>query len=77
LTALHGHEVITQWKELVDQGRRQDVVEALLTQHYDLAYRRSIAANFPHLKDALVLRPTALGDEDLRTMAASSMIGML
>jgi len=77
LTALLGHEVITQWKELVDQGRWQDVVEALLTQHYDLAYRRSIAANFPHLKDALVLRPTALGDEDLHAMAASSMIGVL
>ncbi len=70
LVELHGHKVIEQWNELAGQGTWEALVEALLTQHYDPAYRRSTAANFPRLKEALVLHPPALDDESLRAMTA-------
>ncbi len=65
LTALHGHSVIDEWKELAQRGQWQAVVEALLTGHYDPAYRRSTTANFPRLKEAAVLRLDALDETSL------------
>jgi tRNA 2-selenouridine synthase len=73
LTVLHGHKAIAQWKELAAQNQWEALVELLLTQHYDPAYRRSTAANFPRLKEADVLRPEALDDEHLRMTAASAL----
>lgn len=69
LVALHGHNVIEHWKELAAQGKWETLVEALLTEHYDPAYRRSTTANFPHLGEATVLRPAALDDAGLSIAA--------
>ncbi len=71
LVELHGHEVISDWKELAAQSQWQALVEDLLTRHYDPAYRRSTTANFVRLKDALVLRPEALDEASLAKAAAS------
>jgi tRNA 2-selenouridine synthase len=49
LAALHGHERIAQWKALTDW---RELVTRLLVEHYDPAYRRSSARNFPQLPDA-------------------------
>lgn len=70
LTALHGHKIIEEWKALAAQGNWEGVVEALLTQHYDPAYRRSTDANYPHLKQAVVLNLTALDEASLSGAAA-------
>ena len=55
LVELHGHKVIEEWKALAEQGNWAALVEDLLTRHYDPAYRRSTAANFLRLKEALSL----------------------
>ncbi len=69
LVALHGHKVIDLWKELAAQGKWETLVESLLSEHYDPAYRRSTTANFPRLKDATVLRPATLDDASLHKAA--------
>lgn len=46
LTALHGHEKIRTWQAKADSSHIHQLVEELLTDHYDPAYRRSIGKNF-------------------------------
>jgi len=52
LAGLHGGERVAEWKALAAQGRWSELVQRLLEEHYDPAYRRSAAHNFPRLKDA-------------------------
>jgi tRNA 2-selenouridine synthase len=47
LVPLHGRGPVAQWKELAAAGDWDALVERLLTQHYDPAYRRSLERNFP------------------------------
>jgi tRNA 2-selenouridine synthase len=49
LEALHGRERIAQWKSIADW---RELVRRLLVEHYDPAYRRSSARNFPQLPHA-------------------------
>ena len=56
LAGLHGRERVDEWKALAADGRWAELVERLLAEHYDPAYRRSAAHNFPRLKDALRVR---------------------
>ncbi len=69
LVELHGRKVIDQWNELAERGAWAELVEALLTQHYDPAYRRSTAANFAALKEATVLKLDTLDNESLENAA--------
>jgi tRNA 2-selenouridine synthase len=64
LSALHGHERITQWKALARAGRWDEMVERLLVEHYDPAYLRSIQRNFRQVGAAVqVSLPSAdVGD---------------
>ncbi|HEY5993921.1 MAG TPA: tRNA 2-selenouridine(34) synthase MnmH [Gallionellaceae bacterium] len=73
LVELHGHKVIEEWKALAEQCNWAALVEDLLTRHYDPAYRRSTAANFLRLKEALVLRPEALDEASLNQAAMQCM----
>ncbi|HTN49455.1 MAG TPA: tRNA 2-selenouridine(34) synthase MnmH [Burkholderiaceae bacterium] len=52
LVELHGREKVAQWKALAAARHWDRVVEQLLTEHYDPAYRRSIARNFKRVGDA-------------------------
>jgi tRNA 2-selenouridine synthase len=70
LVALHGHKVVEHWKALAAQGKWKALVEALLTEHYDPAYRRSTTANFPHLQEAILLQLHALDDTSMAKAAA-------
>jgi tRNA 2-selenouridine synthase len=56
LTSLHGREKIAGWQALAAAGRWREFVARLLAEHYDPAYRRSSARNFPQLTDAPVVR---------------------
>ena len=47
LVPLHGHGPVAHWKQLAVAGDWAALVEHLLTQHYDPAYRRSLEGNFP------------------------------
>lgn len=46
LTALRGKAVVQEWKDTVAAGRLEDVVRALLRQHYDPGYAQSMTRNF-------------------------------
>jgi tRNA 2-selenouridine synthase len=56
LLALHGRETIGEWKALAQRGAWRELVARLLAQHYDPAYRRSSARNFPGLAAARRVR---------------------
>ena len=52
LVALHGREKVGEWKALSVSGDWHALVARLLEDHYDAAYRRSAAHNFPRLAGA-------------------------
>jgi len=56
LVAMHGRERVAEWKSLADAGAWPDLVARLLAEHYDPAYRRSAAHNFPRLAMAPRIR---------------------
>ena len=52
LVALHGRERIDAWKALAAEGRWEAFVQALLREHYDPAYDRSMRRNYVRLDEA-------------------------
>lgn len=52
LISLHGHEKIAHWQSMANEGRIENLVAQLLSMHYDPAYLRSIARNFPQYANA-------------------------
>jgi tRNA 2-selenouridine synthase len=61
LVALHGRERVEEWKALAASGAWPELVRRLLEEHYDPAYRRSAAHNFPRLAGAPSVR---IGTDD-------------
>lgn len=59
LVGLHGRERVEEWKALAASGRWAELVERLLAEHYDPAYRRSAARNFPRLAEGPRVRVNA------------------
>jgi tRNA 2-selenouridine synthase len=55
LTALHGRETISRWKQMALAGQMEELVEELLAKHYDPAYLQSIKRNFSQFTEAQVL----------------------
>ena len=55
LTPLHGHEKMRQWQSLVHSGAIDTLVEALLVEHYDPAYLKSIGRNFKNYDAGMVV----------------------
>ncbi len=56
LVGLHGRVKVGEWKSLAAAGDWPVLVSRLLEEHYDAAYRRSAAHNFPRLAQARKLR---------------------
>ena len=52
LVTLHGREKIGRWQAMALEGRMEALVEELLADHYDPAYRRSIDRNFSEVSRA-------------------------
>jgi len=52
LSPLHGNERIAQWKSLLEAGDWDGLVRDLLENHYDPAYRRSLARNYRGAQNA-------------------------
>ncbi len=69
LISLHGKDKIQSWKDLATQGNMPELVAALLAQHYDPAYLRSIDKNFLQMPDALQLSQTGISDDDFTCTA--------
>lgn len=62
LVLLHGRAKIAAWQAMANAGDIAPLVEALLVEHYDPAYLKSIDRNFAQFKDA-----RALALDDIRT----------
>lgn len=66
LLPLHGRQILDHWQMLAEQGKWTELVEKLLTSHYDPAYQRSTANNFSKLSSARILRLENLDTAALR-----------
>ena len=65
LTELHGKQTIQRWSELVNQQQWPELVAALLHEHYDPAYFKSMQRNFARLESATPLKLAHIGAEEL------------
>lgn len=70
LKDLHGRTVIDRWLASVDASAWGELVADLLVTHYDPAYLRATARNYPHYGDARVLKLDRLDDAELERAAA-------
>ncbi|MES2040802.1 MAG: tRNA 2-selenouridine(34) synthase MnmH [Pseudomonadota bacterium] len=64
LTALHGKEKISGWKQMAQDGELTQLVKELLEQHYDPAYGKSIARNFVGYAKAKQIQQNDIAESD-------------
>lgn len=57
LAEIRGKAAVQEWKEKVGGGQIDEVVRALLTQHYDPVYLQSMQRNFRQFGSAPAIRP--------------------
>jgi tRNA 2-selenouridine synthase len=69
LTTLRGHETVAAWQALAGERRWSELVAALLDQHYDPAYHRSLARNYAASPDDLSLHAEDLSQDGMRRLA--------
>jgi tRNA 2-selenouridine synthase len=69
LVELRGKERVAQWKALAHAGRWAEVFAALMREHYDPLYLRSMQRNFAGAARA---RPLAIADGSERSMRAAA-----
>jgi len=69
LVAMHGREKINAWKDKVAGARWPEFVTHILQEHYDPAYVKSIARNYPKLDGATYVRLTDGSDGDFERAA--------
>jgi len=71
LLRLHGHEKINGWKDKVASAQWPEFVAQILREHYDPAYVKSIARNYPRLDGATYVRLTDGSDGDFERAASA------
>ncbi|MCA1977907.1 MAG: tRNA 2-selenouridine(34) synthase MnmH [Thiobacillus sp.] len=69
LVELRGSETVAAWQALARAGAWPELVAALLEQHYDPAYRKSLAHNYAPRPDDLALHAESLAPEAVRALA--------
>jgi tRNA 2-selenouridine synthase len=69
LIQLHGKEKIHCWQGMAEKAEVAALVEALLTEHYDPAYLRSIEKNFAGYLDSRVLPMPGIAEADFLAAA--------
>lgn len=71
LSELHGAERIEAWKARMAQGDWQALVSELLEDHYDPAYRKSLARNYRDAASGAAIPVSDISLEGFRRLAAS------
>ncbi len=71
LTPLRGHETVAMWHELAERRAWPELVAALLAEHYDPAYQRSLARNYAASPADLSFRADDLSDAGLHRLAGA------
>jgi len=69
LVLLHGRAKIAAWHAMANAGDMAALVDALLVEHYDPAYLRSIDRNFAQFNNAQVLELGDIGEADFMAAA--------
>ena len=64
LAQLHGKQKIAHWQEQALSGQMEALVDALLVEHYDPLYLRSIDRNFTQFPDAHLLELDGIAEAD-------------
>lgn len=73
LVSLYGKEKIAQWHQYALSGDMESLVSALLTEHYDPSYIRSIQRNFAQYGHAKVLELTDIDTVSMQNAAQQLM----
>ena len=68
---LHGKETVARWRGLIAAGAWEALVESLLADHYDPAYRRAQQRDFARREGGTVIRLTRLNPDELAEAASS------
>lgn len=69
LISIHGKDQIQKWSELSQRNRIPELIEELLTKHYDPAYHRAITRNFSQAENAKKFQLVNGSDETYRELA--------
>ena len=69
MVELRGHETVAQWQQWARQGNWAQVFEALVREHYDPLYQRSMDRNYAGMPQAL---PVALADGGKQALDAAA-----
>ncbi|MEW6563363.1 MAG: tRNA 2-selenouridine(34) synthase MnmH [Pseudomonadota bacterium] len=70
LVVRYGRERVAEWDAKADAGDWDGLVEALLVQHYDPAYTRSMQQHYPQLDVGATLQPEGAGEPAFSRLAA-------
>lgn len=71
LVRMYGNAKILAWQAMASAGDLQDLVTILLTEHYDPAYRQSIARNFTEFSSAMPLSMEDFSDNSFLQAATA------
>ena len=71
LTQLHSKVTVEKWLKAIDESQWETLVTDLLELHYDPAYRKSTANNYPALEHARQLNATRLDESGIDALAAT------
>jgi len=69
LKSLHGASRVHQWQSLAAQGRWDELVACLISDHYDPLYQRSMRANFQRTAEGRILRVASAEHRAFETVA--------
>ena len=69
LVALRGNDTVLAWQELANQQVWDELVAALLKQHYDPAYLRSLSNNYPTEASDLTFSSADLSSAGIQLLA--------
>ncbi len=75
LTELRGRETVTAWQALASRCAWPELVAALLAQHYDPAYHKSLSRNYAPSANDRTFRVDDLSAEGMRQLAQAIRAG--
>ena len=69
LTGIYGHEQISEWKEMAQNGHWDVLVLALLERHYDPSYTRSMEKHYPNYDQGKIAHVTDISENGMNILA--------